>query len=334
MKATLRLFVSFAAGLVLAAHAWALPFSALYAFGDSLSDAGANPSAVMSIYKLLGDCDPLHPCPPYFDGRYSNGPVAVERLADAVLPGGANPGNFFSFAVAGSTSGIGNLGDSGSATTVGQHGLPGMAQQLLAYESASKGIADPGALYFVWGGANDLLTANSPIVAAQNIADYVALLAGMGARHILVPNLPDLALTPFAREADLQLVAHGFSMQFNDTLAALLAGLDASLPADVIAFDTFGLLNAVVANPAAFGFTDAMQACLVSTTAMCANPDAFVFWDGFHPTAAAHAVIAEGFARAVPEPASVLLLAVGILALAGSTPRTANWRAPARTRRA
>jgi len=49
MKATLRLFVSLAAGLVLAAHAWALPFSALYAFGDSLSDAGANPSAVMSI---------------------------------------------------------------------------------------------------------------------------------------------------------------------------------------------------------------------------------------------------------------------------------------------
>ncbi|HEY0878170.1 MAG TPA: SGNH/GDSL hydrolase family protein [Zeimonas sp.] len=318
MKATRKLLVSLGACLVFATPAWALPFGALHAFGDSLSDAGDNPSAVLSIHELIGGCDPLHPCPPYFGGRYSNGPVAAERLAEAILPGGAHPGNYFSFAVAGSTSGIGNFGDAGSAKAIGAHGLPGMAQQLLAYASTSGGAADPNALYFVWGGGNDFLTADSPVDAANDIAGYVATLAAMGARHILVPNLPDLSHTPFAREAGLQAPAHAFSVQFNETLATLLTGLDASLAADIIAFDTFALLDAVVANPADFGFADAVHACLASPATMCADPGAFVFWDGFHPTTAAHAVIADAFAdalaTAVPEPASLLLLAAGLAA--------------------
>lgn len=317
MKATLKLLFSVGAGLAIAIQAWAFPYTALYAFGDSLSDAGDSPSAVLSIHGLIGGCDPLHPCPPYFGGRYSNGPVAAERLAEAILPGGAHAGNFFSFAVAGSTSGIGNFGDAGSATAVGEHGLPGMAQQLLAYAGSSGGVGDPNALYFVWGGANDVLTADSPIDAANNIAGYVSALAAMGARHFLVPNLPDLSLTPFAREAGLEAPAHSFSVQFNDTLATLLTGLDASLPADIVAFDAFALVNAVVEHPADFGFADAMHACLASPTTVCADPGAFVFWDSFHPTTAAHAAIAEAFvdAVAVPEPAGLLLLAAGIVAL-------------------
>lgn len=66
---------------------WSMPFSSMYVFGDSLSDGGSSPSAVLSIYKLLGgNCDPSHPCPPYFEGRYSNGVVAAEYLAQQILP--------------------------------------------------------------------------------------------------------------------------------------------------------------------------------------------------------------------------------------------------------
>ena len=131
----------------------------MYSFGDSLSDVGSNPSAVLSIYTLLGNtCDPGHPCPPYVGGHYTNGPTAAEYLADAVVSGGANPANFYSYAVAGATSGIGNYGDGGTATTVGLFGLPAMAQEIGLYVTLSGGVADPGALYFIWGGANDFLT--------------------------------------------------------------------------------------------------------------------------------------------------------------------------------
>lgn len=317
MNSSLKFLTSACVGLLLAVNAWAAPYSGLYVFGDSLSDAGNNPSAVLSLYILLGgNCDPGHPCPPYVDGHYSNGPTAAERLADAILPGGASPGNFFSFATSGSTTGIGNFGDGGTAGSTGSHGLPGMAQQLGDYSLASSGMADPNALYFVWGGANDFLTLDSPIDAAQNIANYVAALATMGASTILVPNLPDLALTPFAQIAGVEAEADAFSTQFNATLALLLTALDATLPAEIIPFDTFAFFNDVVSNPAAFGFTDASGGCLLSQP-MCSNPDDFVFWDDFHPTTAAHAQLAAAFARAVPEPGSLLLVVIGIVLLGG-----------------
>jgi phospholipase/lecithinase/hemolysin len=74
-------------------------------------------------------------------------------------------------------------------------------------------------------------------------------------------------------------------------------------------------LNDVVANPGNYGFTDAQDACLSSLLVPCANPNQYVFWDGFHPTTQADLVIASAFASAVPEPRSILLLAIGLLAL-------------------
>ena len=318
MRSSLKFLASVCVSLVLGASAWAAPYSALYVFGDSLSDAGSNPSAVTSIFKLLGNaCDAAHPCPPYVDGHYSNGLTAAERLADDILPGAANVGNFFSFAVSGSTTGIGNFGDGGSAISAGTYGLPGMAKQLGLYQSMLPGLggmADPNALYFVWGGANDFLTQDSPLAAARNIANHVGALAALGASTILVPNLPDLALTPFAMLSGLEVQAHLFSTLFNTTLAPLLSGLDAALPARIIQFDTFALFNDIVANPASASFGNATDACLLSPG--CTNPDTFIFWDTFHPTTAAHGHIAGAFARAVPEPDSLLLLASALLLLA------------------
>jgi len=313
-KKPLASLAIFLACLLTAAQAWAVAFGGLYAFGDSLSDAGASSSALLSIYKLLGgNCDPLHPCPPYFEGRYSNGPVAVEYLADAVLSGGANSTNFFDFAVAGSTTGIGNFGDGGSTTTAGIYGLPGMSQQIAFYLSSSGGVADPNALYFLWGGANDFLTGDSPILAAQDIAAYAGALAGAGVTHLLAPNLPDLSLTPFAENAGLQTQAHAFSLAFNSTLAIELQSLSALLPnTDIIQFDTYAFVNDVAANPEKYGFTNATDACLSSSLTPCPNPDEHVFWDVFHPTTSADAIIASAFAKSVPEPTTLALLGVGI----------------------
>ena len=48
----------------------------MYVFGDSLSDNG-------NLFDMTGGLAP--PSPPYFDGRFPNGPVWVEHL-DKMLP--------------------------------------------------------------------------------------------------------------------------------------------------------------------------------------------------------------------------------------------------------
>ncbi len=316
MKKNLVYLSSLLSGLLLSVNVLATTLSSIYVFGDSLSDAGSNPSAVLSIYNLLGgNCDPAHPCPPYVNGHYSNGPTAPEYLANSILSGGANPTNFFSFAVSGATSGIGNYGDGGSATAPGLYGLPGMYQELGHYLSLSGGSADSNALYFVWGGANDFLTFDSPITAAQNIASYVGALANIGATRILIPNLPDLSLTPFVQDASLIPQAQAFSLSFNAELALQIDGLNLLFPSvNIIEFDTFTFLNNVVSNPGGFGITDSHSACLSSLDA-CANPDEYVFWDGFHPTTHAHALISSAIASAVPEPETYAMLLVGLCVL-------------------
>ena len=83
--------------------------AAVIAYGDSLSDNG-------NLFKATGQ-----PGPPYFQGRASNGPVAVELLAaDLGIP-------LLDYAFGGATTGIGNhLDPGGTATTLGTFGLPGM----------------------------------------------------------------------------------------------------------------------------------------------------------------------------------------------------------------
>lgn len=314
MKNNLKSLVFLWMGLLLSADVWATPFSSMYVFGDSLSDAGNNPSAVLSIYNSLGgNCDTYHPCPPYVDGHYTNGPTAAEYLANNILPGGANPTNFHSFAVSGATSGIGNYGDNGTATTVGTYGLPGIALETSHYNWLTGGVSDPNGLYFVWGGANDFLTLDSPTAAAHNIANYVAALAGSGATHFLVPNIPDLALTPFVAGAGLTTEAHGFSIAFNNQLTIELGSISSLFPTtDIILFDTFSLFNDIMFNPAKYGFTNTTDACLLTPACI---PNEFISFDGFHPTTQTHAIIAAAFANAVPEPGSILLLVIGLFAL-------------------
>lgn len=330
MKKQLSLSVMLLSVILGLGQAHAAQFSSMYVFGDSLSDGGASPTAALSIFKILqGNCDPFHPCPPYVQGHYSNGPVAAEYLANAILPGGANSGNFASLAIAGSTSGIGNYGDLGTQTTRGLLGFPGMAQQVILYLNAlaNAGVRAPSdALFMVWGGANDYLSGSSPVSAAQNIATYVALLAYSGAQSILVPNIPDLSRTPTVisdGNAAIQ-AAFAFTQSFNQTLSDSLDFVSGLFPATHITrFDTYTYFNSLAQNPAAYGFSNVTDAC-VNLPNVCADPSTHVFWDDIHPTTNVHRLLADAmaaelmgssvqaFAAPVPLPAAGLLFAAGL----------------------
>ena len=83
-------------------------------FGDSLVDNG-------NAFKATGGLVP--PSPPYFNGRFSNGPVWVEGFSTELkLPAGTTN----NFAVGGATSGTGN--------TINV-ALPGLTTQLNGFYS-------------------------------------------------------------------------------------------------------------------------------------------------------------------------------------------------------
>ena len=53
-------------------------------------------------------------------------------------------------------------------------------------------------------------------------------------------------------------------------------------------------------------------------TAVVANPDEYLVFDDGHPTTVFHRILAERAAVAVPEPASLALVVVGLAALGGA----------------
>ena len=294
-----KLLVAFIA-VFAASSAFADPqFSSVIAFGDSLSDNG-------NYYRLVNKLTPLTPQDgspplPYFYGRYSNGPVAVELLA-------ANLGlTLHDFAVGGATSGLTN-----EDPRFPRSGVLGQVQDYVAVNER----LDDDALYVVWGGANDFLGATNlgaPGVAQavignaiNNLTQSIGILYTHGARHFLVPNLPDLGLTPLNQGAQAAQATY-LSALFNQAYAAALQALGQQLRySDIRTVDVAALLEKVAANPGFYQFQNVTDKCVGDPTYFCilnsfnSGPAAgFLFWDDVHPTASAHALLAGQFAAAV-----------------------------------
>ena len=115
------------------------------------------------------------------------------------------------------------------------------------------------------------------------------------------------------------------SKAFDTTLVQGAAPFIASLSTratfdsiDISVVDTYSLLDAIVAHPAAFGFTNVTQPCLTgevnySGGTPCATPSQYLFWDQLHPTAAADLLVADrALGLVTPEPAPISLLALGL----------------------
>jgi phospholipase/lecithinase/hemolysin len=153
----------------------------------------------------------------------------------------------------------------------------------------------------------------------MNLANEIGSLAGVGARHFLVPNMPDLSITPFGRSLSPEDRdgLHHLSVGFDAGLAQAVAGLRATLggSVNIVAFDTLAALDAVVANPAGYGLTYVDVPCFDGSE-VCSDPSQYLFWDSVHPTARTHQILGDAFAAAVPEPGTHYLLALGLMLLA------------------
>ncbi len=269
----------------------------LYAFGDSLSDDG-------NLYKLTG----LPPAP-YYEGRFSNGPVWVEYLPALT---GLSFSSANDFAYGGAFTGDLTIGGVDAGTNLESPSLPGINTEIAAFAAAGGSFSNTDVVT-LWGGANNYFAYAA--AAEANPAEATALvtqgvtttltqltedtneLIQLGARMLIVPNLPDLGLTPdFNTTPEGVELGDAFSQAHDANLPAQIQALHQASGANIIVLNTEALLNRVVADPSLYGFTNVTDACLYTVscvTGSTATQNTYLFWDDVHPTTHAQEIIAE-----------------------------------------
>jgi len=267
-----------------AANATAPVYDAIYVFGDSYCDVG-------NIFILTGGAKPAAP---YFNGRFSDGPLWVDHIASArnlpMLPTLAG-GTDYAFGGAHVTGPV--------PTPAGN--LPSVPQQVLLYLSQHGGKADPNALYILEGGGNDIIDA-AGVGSPQELGFEIALglstseliLRRAGAKNFLIPDLLDVSLLPVAKPNAA--FAHQATLSVNKSLNDLLFVEQLLQGIRIRRADVFSLFQSVAADATHFGFIDITTPCFDGVHPPCAAPDHGLFWDDYHPTVFGHsffAVLAE-----------------------------------------
>jgi outer membrane lipase/esterase len=244
-------------------------YDAIYVFGDSYCDVG-------NIFLATQGAEPPAP---YYNGRFSNGPIWIEHVAGGLgLP------------MAPSLAGGTDYAFGGAWATAPQPipggTIPSVPEQVELYLSQHGGKADPKALYVIEGGGNDILdaTGGSPEVLGFKIATAIAeselLLRRAGAKHFVIPNLFDVGLIPAGQgNATFD---HAAVLAANKFLNELLGLEDALEEIHILRLDVYSLLESLVTDPTHYGFTNVTTPCL--TTTICSDPDHTFFWDSHHPT--------------------------------------------------
>jgi phospholipase/lecithinase/hemolysin len=278
------------------------PYDHLYAFGDGFS---ANGTARAPGGNLAS--------PLYAGGRYSNGQVWVEYLAQDL---GLSANQFTDLADAGAGAGANDSALSNATSSMYSSGMLSEVRQF----TNNTHLTDSNALYTVWTGTNDYLrdpfesvglgdsgpALSNPQVVVGNISTAVSDLAAAGARNILVVNLPDLGKLPGTRNNEsVASRLSALSTTHDADLAAALGTLRQQLGGvNTLSLDVRSLFEQIQANPGQYGFSDVTDSAIGNTgdshlppsgTSELGktNPNALLFWDSIHPTTAGHRLIAQ-----------------------------------------
>jgi outer membrane lipase/esterase len=298
-----------------------LNLNGITAFGDSLSDTG-------NIALATGGTYP-GPATNYAPGEFTDGPATspattgptgiwLDQLAPKLGVSAPTPV---------STGGL-NYAFGGSEVLQGAGpggAIPSLTQQVGMALSVGERLVSPTQLYTFWGGANDILNhpgdLTIPVAAADAIANDIRAVHDAGGRDFLWLNLPLLGFTP-GREGLDPPSANKQSQIFDDEMAKDVQELIAE-GIFVIPVDVKSLFESIIADSQSgctVGPTDPFCFANVKDPAqgISGDPNTYLFWDTLHPTTAGQALIADAaFAamQASPEPTSIALSAVGILAL-------------------
>ena len=303
----------------------AASYSGIVVFGTSLSDPG-NSFALRGGTNTPADFDLnpfLVPSAPYAHGglHFSNGETWIEQfgrslgLAGSVQPAYRSNSHFATNYAVGATRAC-DRPDNENDPNETSYDLPNQVSDFL-YDVG--GVAPSDALYVIEMGGNDVRdaivialgvlqsggTLQAAILAAlpaltcaqQSIAGAILTLHQAGAQEFLVWTSPNPGLTPAVRSlgpGPMQVAAAITALFNSQLLVPTLVALDQTPGVDIAVLDAFTLLQNISANPANFGLTNTTTACVTPNAApfFCPAPDEYLFWDGIHPTRAAHTLVA------------------------------------------
>ena len=184
-------------------------YSSVTFFGDSLTDGG--------YFKPILDKEE--------SGQFTTNPdntwatpfaESLGLTSTAQTLGGDGSGN--NYAIGGARAGL----------DVERDGLTVDSAKTQLDSYLENNSVDSKGLYSVWIGANDLLAvvndlSNKDSIISEAVEDQVGIINKLhnnGANYILVPNIPDVGLTPYlsALGQGLQDFGTKMSEQYNDTL--------------------------------------------------------------------------------------------------------------------
>jgi len=275
------------------------------AFGDSLTDPG-NAYAATGVISTAPFA--LIPSAPYASHTFSNGPTWAEWLGltigspESGAPAFVAPGSFTNYAVGGARARTGS-------------GSFDLTAEVSLYLNDFGGQACPTPTYVLWIGGDDLRDALTALATATNPADgqasamaiigaavtgiagNVEALYASGARNFLILTAPDVSHAPAVRLLGPAAIGAGAALSagFNEGLTGAIAQLQALPGIHIATYDDNVLTAAIIAKPGEFGLKDVTDPCLavgVVQNPVCAKPWQYLFWDGIHPTAAGHVIVA------------------------------------------
>jgi outer membrane lipase/esterase len=313
--------------LALAAPAWAatVDYTSFHVLGDSLSDGG-------NVYRLTFGRIPESP--PYWNGRFSNGPVWADRVRDEFREAGLPTGNH---------------AWGGSNVVGGGVDVPDLAMQGARYRSLDDDRIGDRPLVAIWSGGNDVLDlAGSSGVrraardVAERLGEVAADLRQSGTRDFVILNLPDIGAIPRYRDdrADGRSATRA-TKAFNRELNAQIAALRDD-GARVRKVNVYGLFNDLLEHPRRYGVRNTTTPCLDEDDDPCTRRQGLrrAFFDEIHPNRVVHrriseavmariepsvAVAAAGAApAAVPLPPAAALLLSGVAALMATSAAAAR----------
>lgn len=275
----------------------------VFLFGDSLSDT-------KNIWKKTGGLIP--PAPLYWQGRFSNGPTWVEYFGQSL---GVS---------------IHNFAEAGARVHGQNHFyiLPKILEYFWVDEvetqldgfRAEGWIPRPSDLFVVWIGGNDHLLFPGHHELDQivgKITTFVEALKHLGARKVMVMNLPDVSASPF----------HGLGIgnflmspagirrlvtAHNQALKKDLEQLRRDNPElDLIEIDMHGIIHKLISNARQYEFDETRFPCvggplmalghgswnpgeLIASLplGLCPKPEGYFFWDPWHPSTKVHCLAA------------------------------------------
>ncbi|WP_420402303.1 autotransporter domain-containing protein [Nisaea sp.] len=248
----------------------------------------------------------------YMDYYFSNPDCATENasnglssLCGSTTDPGAQEGVSLSFAFGGAKAGTEDLPSNAP-------GMITVLDDLTAYNSAGVVADVQGATFAILTGGNDYTNyANGTTngLTEQGVVDQtlgfiqtgLQTASSLGARRAIVLNLFDLDRVPTlisSFTADQLAQSERLSTLHNAGLPNYLASARASTGMEIILVDLDALYDDIDARASAYGFTNLTGQCISSnvSTGQCpdtASENATLYWDGQHPTTAAHGYIYE-----------------------------------------